>query len=162
MNDINPASWIVHTKDDGKNWYLDTVSLYNDGFYDGRDIAFTDQQHGWIFAQRMDRHYVAIFKYLPTKSAVAPDNHLLSTSKNIPYKIYPNPASNETSIQFTNDMPILTIEFLDVLGRKWTCPYEMNGATLAHIHTEGLRAGCYMARVTQEVGSYVVPFVVQR
>jgi hypothetical protein len=161
VTDITPASWVVHTKDDGKHWDIDSVSLYNDGFYDGRDIAFTDPTHGWIFAQRMDRHNVAIFKYSPTKDAVTLDNFLFSSAKYIPYKIYPNPVSNETSIQFTDDVPILNIEFFDVLGRKWTCPYEISGETLAHIHTEGLRTGCYMARVTQEFGSYVVPFVVQ-
>ena len=163
VTDSNPASWIVHTLDDGKSWDIDSSSLFNDDFYDGRDIAFSDQTHGWIFAQRLSRHFVAIFKYYPPiKDAVRPDIYIFRSSKpEVPYQVYPNPVSNETSIQFTNEVPILNIDFFDVLGRKWVCPYEISAETLAHIHTEGLRTGCYFAHVIQQNGNYTVPFIEQ-
>jgi hypothetical protein len=168
VTNAKPAYWITHTKDDGKNWYIDSVSLWNDGFYDGRDIAFTDPRHGWIFAQSVDRHISAIFKYLPPpKSDVKPDIYLFKQYGNryanqINYTIHPNPANTETTIQLINGIQMTGIEFFDILGRKMLCPGIISeDQTSAVVRTDGLITGCYLAHVSLINGNYVVPFVVQ-
>lgn len=159
VTDVNPANWIVHSIDNGKTWDIDSTSLFNDGYYDGRIVTFSDERHGWIFAQRLDRHQVAIFKYNLGKNAVKPDISFFKSNE-INYTLYPNPASAETTIQLTNNVKLVSIDFFDILGRKLVCPYEKSGES-AHIRTDTLRSGCYIAHVTQQYGNYMIPFVVQ-
>lgn len=154
-----PAKWIVHTTDFGKTWDIDSTSLFNDGFYDARVITFTDKNHGWIYAQPLDRSKILIFKYFPrnkegTAFGVIPLDYF--------YKVYPNPANDITTIELTNRVRISDIEFFDIFGRKHICAHEIEGdAMTAHIHTDKLLSGCYLAHISFQKGNYVVPFIVQ-
>ncbi len=156
-----PAYWIVHSTDFGKTLAIDSLSLLNDIEYDARSVTFSDPRHGWIFAQTLDRHQVDIFKYIPQKNNANLDYYSFR-SKEMDYRVYPNPANNEVTIQVLYSPKITGLEVFDILGRKQQFPYVIAADYKSTIiHTEELRSGCYLAHVSMQERNYIIPFVVQ-
>jgi hypothetical protein len=105
-----PASWILHTRDNGRNWNIDSGSLANDGLYDGIQIKFSGPRHGWIVAQSKGNHTTAIFQYLSLSNKVETIGPL-----QYPSLVYPNPANYEVNIETA---PTRSVHLVDILGRE--------------------------------------------
>jgi hypothetical protein len=65
------------------------------------------------------------------------------------------------TIQTNATVQIKSLEFFDILGRKWSCPYEIQGNQTALIHTGGLQSGSYVAHVILQGGNEMIRFMVQ-
>ncbi len=156
-----PAIWIAHTTDFGVNWDIDSSSLFakENQQYDGRTITFSDKNHGWMFAQSVNGQNSAIFRYNGPPDAVPAVEKVRKTS----FIVYPDPVGNEATIRSSDDLPIIALDIFDILGRKWPCEYELKNEPLiqAVIKTNGLPPGSYLARVREQSGIIVIPFIVR-
>ncbi|MEP7236183.1 MAG: T9SS type A sorting domain-containing protein, partial [Ignavibacteriota bacterium] len=167
------ASDILHSFDNGNSWIKDSTTLHNDIIFDGRIISFSDPQHGWILATKVNPksdgiigNRTTVFRYDATEQI---QNKIEELGARNAYqsllKIFPNPASEVVKLQIASAKTIHRVEFYDLMGRRFYPEYEMqtNIAT-ANIHS--LPSGMYIARVIYlfmgQLNEFKLPFIVQR
>ena len=155
-NENTFTNLIAHTLDNGKNWQIDSTGLFEDGYYDGRSITFSDKNHGWIYAQSLDRKKIAIFKYAPNDEVT-----MKSSSTVIGLSRFPNPADQKLTITSSVGQ-ISGISVFNVLGQptnaeliKGSDPYCMT------LSTGSLPGGLYFAKVYSRNGIGVISFLVR-
>ncbi|MBP6304194.1 MAG: T9SS type A sorting domain-containing protein [Bacteroidia bacterium] len=88
----------------------------------------------------------------------------LSTCKEIkskPLSVYPNPAQNEVSL--TTEAPLKEVTCTDILGRKVTADWKVNGPEGALLNTADLANGVYFIQATDEAGQlYSAKIVIKK
>jgi hypothetical protein len=154
-----PAIWISHSTNDGKTWNIDSLSLFvnENEYYDGKNMTFSDRNHGWMFAQSVKTHNSAIFRYEGLSNSV---NDMPKINR-IVLSAYPNPAVKDVTIGSPDIQGIDGVEVFDLLGRKWSCPYVIkNESHSATIKTAALPAGSYLAQIRASNGTAATPFMV--
>jgi hypothetical protein len=160
VTDKSAARWIAHTLDNGKSWAIDSTSLSNDNIYDGRTVTFSDRAHGWIVAQPIDRHEIAIFRYVDGQLDVptTPTNERTIAD----YQVNPNPVNSTTTIHLQAGAIVEAVVVVDLLGREYDCPFRFSqGGASVEIQCGSLPSGTYFARVSSSNSVVSVPLIVR-
>ena len=154
-----PAIWIAHSMNDGKTWDIDSLSLFANEteYFDGKNMTFSDRNHGWMFAQSVKTNRSAIFRYEDPSNSVSQPH----TGNPDLLTAFPNPAGKEITIASPDAAEITEVNIFDLLGRKWICPVERaNKDNYLTIRTVTLPQGSYLARINFPNAMSTIPFVV--
>ena len=159
LTEYDFAHKIIHTTDNGATWNVDSTTLtLETAKYDGRIVTFSDPGHGWIAAIDHEKH-TFIYRY----DASEQGNASVSESA-MPYddycKLYPNPATDELSVQTLWFQKINKLLCYDMLGRQHDLTFQTSTNT-AKASLKNLLPGCYFIQVIHSQGTYMRRFIVQ-
>ena len=76
-------------------------------------------------------------------------------------RAYPNPASNEITIE-TTDEQLIAVTLYDMIGRTIHCPFHTMGKNEATMNLRSILPGTYIVQVQSEGGRYSLPLQVMR
>jgi hypothetical protein len=91
---------------------------------------------------------------LTVVTTVGLNDHLLNS-----IKLYPNPASDEITVEWDTENPVSSIELFDVYGKLIATADILNLSQQTRINVSSLASGMYFVRVTTEQGTATKPFV---
>jgi hypothetical protein len=156
-NGYQPAHYIKRTTDFGATWETDSITLgeFYEQKVDGRLITFSDPRHGWIVARSQEKTYILRYDANEQPLSVKDDN----AETNSAMWLFPSPAKDEVNINFVKEGVIQDIEFFDIMGRKVTVPFAINGNS-ATATLRDIPSGYYMVRAKLSGQYYARPLIV--
>ena len=85
-----------------------------------------------------------------------------SVREKVPFKLFPNPASDVLNIQCSPGTAIVSVSIIDMNGSllKQFRPAEMVNRTLYSISCQDLGCGSYLVRVDTDGGTWTLPVLV--
>ncbi len=159
LTEYDYAHKIIHTLDNGATWEVDSTTLTQETEkYDGRIVTFSDPRHGWIAAIDHTKH-TYIYRYDASEQG-SESVAEASLEYNDYCKLYPNPATEELSLQTLWFQQIKKLVCYDMLGRQHDLSYTTNNNT-AKLSVKNLLPGCYIIEVIHTQGTYMRRFIVQ-
>ena len=143
---VGSSGEILHTKDGGENWIINTMVTDNPLF----GVYFKDNETGYVTGYRGTILY--------TDSLITRINRNTPETKNSPLYIFPNPSSRKTNIGYTLDkISNVKIDVFNISGQNLNTIHfnkQIKGIHKYTLNTSNFDSGLYIIQLSIDKESY--------